>query len=233
MLFWTAFLLGIGGSLHCMSMCGPLVLAVPGLRADQGNQLTKLVVYHSGRVIVYALIGLIVGSLGWGLQLVNFQGTLAIATGLFIIGIALFKLDFKRLFVSKASSASIWQRTINKYFSIYIKKDGWTATLVLGMLNGLIPCGLVYVAIISAVNVNAPLHGALYLLAFGLGTMPLLFATSIIGKRVFQYISFNKRYLQQAVLVAVGLIFIWRGLNFNFPEGFFMWYDQQFVPMCH
>ncbi|MEL6392464.1 MAG: sulfite exporter TauE/SafE family protein [Bacteroidota bacterium] len=232
MLFWTAFLLGIGGSLHCMSMCGPLVLAVPGIRPDQSNQLAKLVVYHSGRILVYALIGLLIGSLGWGLQLVNFQGTLAIATGLFIIGIALFKLDFKRLFVHTTSSKA-WQRTVNKYFSIYIKKDGWTATLALGMLNGMIPCGLVYVAIISAVNTEAPLHGALYLLAFGLGTIPLLFATSIAGKRIFQYLSLNKRHLQRALLIAVGLIFIWRGLNFTFPEGFFIWYDQQFIPMCH
>ncbi|MEM8585423.1 MAG: sulfite exporter TauE/SafE family protein [Bacteroidota bacterium] len=232
MLFWTAFLLGIGGSLHCMSMCGPLVLAVPGIRPDQKNQLPKLMVYHSGRILVYALIGFIVGTLGWGLQMVNIQGNLAILTGVFIIGIALFKLDFKRLFVHTASSKA-WQRTVNKYFSMYIKKDGWTATLALGMLNGMIPCGLVYVAIISAVNTEAPLHGAMYLLAFGLGTIPLLVATSVAGKRVFQIIGFNKRYLQQALLIAVGLIFIWRGLHFNFPEGFFLWYDQQFVPMCH
>lgn len=232
MLLWSAFLIGLTGSLHCVGMCGPIVLAVPNQGKSHYSRFTRLLLYHGGRIFSYALLGLLVGSLGWGVRLANAQGSLAIITGILIISIAILQLDFSRK-LENNSLMSRWQFSVRQQFARLFKRHDLSATLGMGMVNGLLPCGLVYLAIITAINANAPWQGALYMLLFGLGTVPLLIAVSIGGHGLSLKLGTYRRPLQRIFLVLVGGFFLWRGLNFYLPPDFHFWQAINFAPMCH
>ncbi len=229
MYLWTAFTIGLFGSLHCIGMCGPIALAVGGQRS---NVWVNGLLYNLGRTVTYSLLGGIIGLLGQGLFFAGFQKSMTIAIGVALLLIAVFSINvetkllkvnvFSRLFFNVKAGIGRW-----------MQRKGFAGTFAVGILNGLLPCGLVYMAVAGALSTGELLSGMAYMALFGLGTLPLMTVAALAGNAVnlrFRII-FQKIY--PAFLIFFALLFLFRGLNFHIPGEFFFWEEMQDMPMCH
>jgi len=209
---WTAGLLGIVGSVHCAGMCGPLALALPVPSGGTAGYVFGRLLYNGGRVMTYALLGLLFGWLGRTLSLVGFQQGLCLGLGLVLLA-GLILGHRLSTWIPVARGVSWLKRTIGAQ----LRARTLTALTILGLLNGLLPCGLVYVACAGAAATGGILSGALYMTVFGLGTVPMILAISLSGKLLHQTL---RRGLTKAMPVAVGLVallLIVRGLGLGIP----------------
>ena len=209
---WTAFLLGLVGSLHCAGMCGPLALALPPAGNASSTYLLGRLAYNLGRVITYCMLGLVFGLIGESLMLAGLQRWASIVLGVTLL-VGLFasrKLAMARPFTAVVA----W---LKNHMGTLLRQRSFHSLLTLGLLNGLLPCGLVYVAYAGAATTGGLFAGALYMAAFGLGTVPMMLALSLTGKLI--PISFRLKLLK-AVPVAVGVLgalLILRGLSLGIP----------------
>ena len=181
MIFWTAFLVGIFGSLHCIGMCGPIALALPYRGQSKFGYLFSRVLYNSGRIITYSLIGAIIGLAGQGLSLAGAQRWLSICSGIFLILIVLLPAALTDK-ISILKPAYEFTRFLKSKFRILFGKASVGSTFLIGILNGFLPCGLVYVALAGALASGSYVNGMIYMAVFGLGTFPVMFAVSYFGK---------------------------------------------------
>lgn len=205
-LLWTALVLGLAGSVHCAVMCGPLVLLVAKSRRSSCDS----VAYHAGRIATYAGIGILFGTLGHSLALAGWQRGLsifagvAILAGLFLSSTAALKTPVVKL-VTRLKST----------FGHLLQQRSLTAQFGLGAINGLLPCGLVYVAAAGAAATGHPLAGAGYMAVFGLGTLPMLLGMVLAGERL-PFAARLHRLLPVSVAV-VAVLLILRGLALGIP----------------
>lgn len=207
----AAFGLGFVGSLHCAGMCGPLALALPFSEKSGLEQLVYNTTYQLGRITTYSTIGLLFGFIGRGFSLAGIQQPLSIAIGVAMILIML----LPKIIPIHRTPPLLQKAVINlkKQLGFFLKKRGLGAFYVTGILNGLLPCGLVYMALLGAIGIGSPLESAAFLAVFGLGTFPMMFSIAIAGS----FIStkwrsiFNKSIPYLVVLF--GLIFILRGMG--------------------
>ena len=204
---YLIFLLGLLGSLHCVTMCGPLVFLM-GFKGKSGNALKNVSIYHGARILVYSLMGALVGGLMYGL---NWYGFTQIASWILgsvflLIGLAfIFKLKFLLYPVINLSY---------KWTNLFNQKSTWKKYLFAGTLNGLLPCGLVYVGLSSSTLTNNYLDGALNMLIFGLGTLPSLLFGTVFSSWIKNKISIFKRaWLFSFGYVLIGVILMLRGSN--------------------
>lgn len=233
MLFlWTAFTLGLFGSLHCVGMCGPLMMALP-TRPGPAERAGQLLLYQLGRISSYALIGFTLGWLGWGAKIWNSQNTLAILSGVILLVLAILQIDLGNVLL-RFPAFGRFQLFLRRQFSQLFKEAGWASYLGVGALNGFLPCGLVYVAIIGAVNAGHPLLGAAFMLVFGLGTTPLLLTSVWLGAGQLKRWGLRLPKWTPIIVAAVGIFLIWRGGQMHLPADFSFWQAVETeVPMCH
>ncbi len=232
MLLWTAFLIGLLGSVHCVGMCGPIALALPYGKRNRALAVLNALKYNLGRAFTYMLLGLLFGFIGQGVFLAGYQSALSIVLGVMMLLLAFFSLDLEKYFVhSKLFSGPLTR--LKMQLARLLKIDSSPSFFLIGLLNGLLPCGLVYMAVVGAVSTGNPLSAALYMGLFGLGTLPLMLTTSMAGHLLSLRF---RRYLQKmlpALLVLMAVLFILRGLNFHLPADFYLWDAMHEVPMCH
>ncbi len=232
MVWWTAFMLGLVGSLHCVGMCGPIALALPYQSSYRWQILAKMLVYHSGRILTYTLLGTLLGLFGMGLLLAGVQTYISLGLGILLVFIALFSwnMEARILNIPFMRRLNLW---VKKQLGLLLQQSGIQSLFLVGMLNGLLPCGLVYMAVVGALTTHTIAEGAIYMASFGLGTLPLMLATSLAGQ--FIGISWrNKvRKLVPVVLLAIAFLLIMRGLNFYIPSELRFLKEMSEVPMCH
>lgn len=210
----AALLLGLLGSVHCIGMCGPIALALPLQREKTKSLLTGISIYNFGRALTYAILGALSGLAGSAVKWAGGQQTLSIAAGALILLTLLANFFGKRMQISPLTKGfSAVRNALGKLF----KRNRPDALLFIGMLNGLLPCGLVYAALAGAAATGNILNGALFMFVFGLGTIPVLFSLSFAGTKI----SFSMREkMRKAVPVFVGimaLLLIIRGLGLGIP----------------
>lgn len=232
MFLWTAFTIGLFGSLHCIGMCGPIALSLPyggaGRLAAAGNGL----LYNLGRTFTYVLIGSLFGLLGKGIFLAGYQSALSISMGVLMLILAFFSTDLE----SRIARLSFLQKPLFRLKSALgnlIRAKSHTSFLGIGMLNGLLPCGLVYMAVVGAVSTGSVWKGAAYMGLFGLGTIPLMLFTSLAGNWIGVQVRRRIRAVLPFMLALIAVLLIFRGLNFDLPRGLELWEDAADVPMCH
>ena len=209
-MYWSAFLFGLLGSFHCVGMCGPIVLAVPG------KSIFSKLLYNIGRTITYALMGLVIGIIGEGFSLAGYQQTLSIIVGAAMLLIVIFT-KYKHFDLPLSGAVSkLWIFSKNRLTPLF-KSESALAPFLIGLINGLLPCGLVYAAIFAAVAMGGMLESSLYMVLFGLGTAPLLIALSIFGNFLTPALrnKFNK--VVPYMLGVVAILIILRGLNLGIP----------------
>ncbi len=210
-LIWTAFILGLVGSLHCAVMCGPLVLAVAGAGGARLPFAASKLIYNTGRIATYGAIGLLFGAVGKTFALVGVQRWLSLLAGIAILAGLLLSTRFAlntpvtRLVVKLKSAFStlLQQRTLASQF-------------LLGSLNGLLPCGLVYIAAAGAATTLTPLNGALHMVAFGAGTLPMMLGLGVASSRL-RPITLRFRKLIPICVMLVAMLLLLRGMALGVP----------------
>ena len=177
---YTAFTIGLIGSFHCIGMCGPIAVALPLGTGGLGSRFTGTLLYNIGRILTYGMLGALFGLLGKGFEMAGLQRWVSIAAGAFMIGWVIFPWMFQKQYKSLNLSGNIVSKVVFKLKKLF-GKHSYTNLFLIGLLNGLLPCGLVYVAIAGAINTNDPLMGILFMVLFGLGTIPIMASVSIVS----------------------------------------------------
>ena len=206
-------MLGLAGSLHCVGMCGPLALALP---RPPGNLLAGRILYNAGRTVTYAAMGAVFGLLGQTLLVAGWQQGLSIAAGVLILAYLL-STWLGRGRWSMESTALRLVAPVQRALGRLLKHTSLGGLFTIGLLNGLLPCGLVYVALAGAAATGTALNGALFMAIFGLGTIPMMLAIALVGPSL--YSRFRGRF-QRVVPLALGvmaLLLILRGLELGIP----------------
>ncbi len=213
--YFQALLIGIIGSFHCAGMCGPLALAIPLNRISRETHILSAVVYNVGRLFTYALLGALFGFLGFGLAFWGLQRWVSIGMGIIMIAGVVFPFLLRRFNVESYVDKGLV--TIKGHLGRLFAFQTYTAVFLIGFLNGLLPCGLVYIALAGAVVSNGPTAGAVWMFAFGLGTIPVMLSIPLLGN--FISLNFRKtvRKIIPFVIIAIGVMFILRGLNLGIP----------------
>lgn len=208
---WIGFGIGLVGSFHCAGMCGPIALALPTARASTSQQLAANVLYQLGRITTYASIGLLFGFFGRGFSLAGIQQPVSIFIGLTMVATVLvprlFNLHKSPKFMQ---NLVLW---IKKKLGHSLQKRGLTTLYITGLLNGLLPCGLVYMALLGALGIGTPMQSSAFMAAFGFGTFPMMFAIAFSGN----LLSIKwRRALNKTVpyaVVILGTLLVLRGLG--------------------
>jgi sulfite exporter TauE/SafE len=209
---WSAFLLGLAGSLHCAGMCGPLMLALAKARPRSGLESTGRVFYHLGRIVSYCALGLILGFLGHVAAPAGFQRWLSIAIGVvLLVGLLLAAR------VPLATPVMKWITLLKSGMSRLLQRHTLLSQTIMGMLNGLLPCGLVYVAAAGATATGHPLTGATYMAVFGLGTWPMMLGIHLAGQRLPLPSRLALGRITRAAVLLMALLLILRGLELGIP----------------
>jgi len=206
-------MLGLAGNAHCVGMCGPIALALPTGDAGSMRRTILLSLYSVGRVATYTVLGIVFGLLGLGVRLAGWQQGLSIAVGLILIIGVLLPYALK----SRSTRQWPWQAWVQHQFGRLIRKPGTASFLGIGFLNGLLPCGLVYTALAGASVAGSVQGGAVFMAAFGVGTIPALFAMAWFSKAMSPKV---RGYLKKAIpvlTIIIGILFILRGLGLGIP----------------
>ncbi len=215
-MLYTAFVLGLLGSFHCIGMCGPIAFVLPVDKTSRSKAFIGSFLYHFGRLMTYGIIGVLFGLLGRGLYLAGFQQRLSILIGIVMILLVLIPTaQLNRFAISRPLYRFIGQ--IKSKLGLYLNKTSNKALFLIGFFNGFLPCGLVYMALLGSVSTGNAIEGAGYMVLFGLGTVPLMTAAIYLGN--FLKVSVRKR-IQRAIpifVVIIGILFILRGMGLGIP----------------
>ena len=215
-MLFSAFILGLLGSLHCVGMCGPIAFMLPVSRENNFLKFLQIFIYHFGRLLSYGIIGLAFGLIGKSLDLFGIQQQLSIGIGIAMILLIL--LPSKKL--QKFSFSQPVYRLIGKVKSSLgaaLKKRTPDTFFTIGFLNGFLPCGLVYIAVFGAIAAGEILTGSLYMLLFGLGTIPLMTSAVYFSSLLSGKWRHKVQRLIPAFVIVIGLLFIMRGMGLDIP----------------
>jgi hypothetical protein len=209
---WTAFLLGLVGSLHCAGMCGPLALALPAAGNTPASYVLGRVAYNAGRIVTYCLLGIVFGLAGYTFLMAGLQRWVSIALG---VALLLGLVASRRLALARPVTAAVNQ--LKAAMSGLLRRRSLASLAALGLLNGLLPCGLVYVAGAGAAATGSTLAGASYMTAFGVGTVPMMLAISLSGKLVPTALRLKLVKTVPVCVFLLGTLLILRGMSLGIP----------------
>lgn len=212
----SALLLGLMGSLHCVGMCGPIAFMLPVDRESNLKKFTQIFIYHFGRLLAYSIMGLLFGLLGKSLQVFGLQQKLSIIIGVVMILVIL--IPYKTF--HKYNFSTPIYKVISKVKSQLgkeLQKKTPDTFLTIGFLNGFLPCGLVYMALFGAIAMANIWEGSLYMVLFGIGTIPLM-TTTIYFSNLLKGVTKQKvQKLIPTFVIIIGVLFILRGLGLGIP----------------
>lgn len=215
MFIWAALLMGFIGSFHCIGMCGPIALTLPG-SSGAFSFLIERILYNTGRIVTYAMLGAVVGIAGGMISMAGWQGPFSILLG---TGILVFTL------LPKGLRESLQQIAILQYFlsklkqllALFMKQHSKAALFITGLLNGFLPCGFVYIGLAGAASTGSSLQAIIFMVFFGMGTLPAMMLVSL-GPRFFSPKLRNGiQKVMPYMAVIVGILLVFRGLNLGIP----------------
>lgn len=209
-----AFLMGFLGSVHCAVMCGPIVLGLPLGQKSSWHNIVQVLLYQLGRISTYTLLGLIVGLIGDTFAVFAKQETLSLIIGVLLVVFTLAQLSGRYVKTFQTVQQKV-VLPISKLMGAVFKLPLWG--FFAGMLNGLIPCGMVYLALATALGSANSQSGASFMLLFGLGTSPLMIFISLGGVYLKKYFRFNSQKLIPWFALFLGALFILRSANLGIP----------------
>lgn len=215
-MIYSALLLGLISSLHCVGMCGPIAIMLPVDHNNPAKKVLQLLTYHFGRISAYVTIGLLFGCIGKGFYLAGIQQQLSIFAGVLMIAIILIP---ERIFAKYNFSKPIFRiiSSVKTALGKQFRTKSYKSLFTIGILNGFLPCGLVYAALFGAIAMQDVTLGMVYMVLFGLGTVPLM-SILIYFKELMTLPIRNK--IQKAIpymVVLIGTLFILRGLGLGIP----------------
>jgi uncharacterized protein len=229
-LFSIAFMTGLAGSFHCVGMCGPIALALPVGKLNYIQANIGRLLYNLGRILTYSVLGAAFGSFGKTLFLAGFQQQLSI-----LIGILMMCSILPNRLIAWSPFQKMAHFLMNTFKKVFPVKSP-LGFILLGLLNGLLPCGMLYVALAGASATSTPTGGAIFMAFFGLGTVPMMFSIGFLPK----ILTINHRqkinkYLPIYTLI-LACFFVIRGMNLGIPylsPKFIKAPVSQTIPVCH
>ncbi len=215
-LIWAGFVMGLFGSVHCAGMCGPIALALPGAGDDNRTRyISGRILYNLGRTVTYAFMGFVLGSVGLGMSFVGLQQVVSILAGVVLLIVALVPgITSSRLFHSVPVQ---WPSFLKNPFRKLMKNPGLSNLFAIGLLNGLLPCGFVYMGLIAAVGFGTPLSSAGFMILFGIGTLPMMLAMSMVTGFTTPSLKAKMAKVFPYITAVIAVILILRGLSLGIP----------------
>lgn len=211
---YLAFFMGLFGSIHCAVMCGPLLIAIQGNQTISWRQTLHKLLYQFGRIMTYGCIGLLLGVIGNLAAIQGGQQFLSIFTGLVLIVLGFFYMAGKK----SPKIAQIQTKAIQPFVKVmgrWLYRPG--GSLVAGVLNGILPCGMVYMALASAMNADGIANSFVFMVLFGLGTLPLMLVFSFAAHIPRRYMKGKFTRLLTVLYLVMGVWFILRGAGLDIP----------------
>ena len=212
----TAFFFGLISSFHCIGMCGPIAMMLPVDRNNPAKKVTQIITYHLGRLTAYGTIGLVFGLIGRGFYLAGIQQQLSIFIGVLMIVVVLIP---ERIFAKYNFSKPVF-RLISKMktaLGSQFKNRSYKSLFTIGLLNGLLPCGMVYVALFVSIAMQHAGLGVLYMVLFGLGTIPMMSAVVYIQSFITVSVRNKIQKVIPYVAVCIGVLYVLRALGHGIP----------------
>ncbi|MCX6208833.1 MAG: sulfite exporter TauE/SafE family protein [Bacteroidetes bacterium] len=213
--FIYAFILGFAGSFHCVGMCGAIALSLPIQHLHSTQKNFGILFYNIGRIITYAIIGLFLGLIGRAFYIGGLQQTISIVVGivmlLFVVANYLTTKKVQLKFILK------FQVYIQAVLGNFLVKQSLSSSFFIGLLNGLLPCGMVYFALAAALTSTTIYGSIFFMIMFGIGTIPLMILVSYFGVFVNLSLRNSIKKAMPYFMLCIGVLFILRGLNLNIP----------------
>lgn len=209
----SAFILGIGGSLHCLGMCGPLVMALPFSSARPQNTALHLSLYLVSKALMYGVLGLAVGTLGLGFRLITGQLVLSVTAGVFVLLITLWPWIGR-----KVTLPFDFDKMIRSWFQKLLANPKGYSFVLYGIFNALLPCVMILVAFGASAATGHPLSGFLFMFVFGLGTVPALLAAYFSGALIPRRFRLNLQWTSRIIAILLGVVLVVRGMNIHIPH---------------
>ncbi|MEN9336276.1 MAG: hypothetical protein RLZZ500_1263 [Bacteroidota bacterium] len=215
-MLYTALLLGIISSLHCVGMCGPIAMMLPVDRNNPSRKALQILLYHLGRLTAYGVLGGVFGLLGRGFFLAGMQQQLSITMGVLMIVVAVVpEKVFARYNFSKPVYKAI--AAVKNHLGQQFKRKSPDALFTIGLLNGFLPCGMVYAALFGALAMPNLMSSISYMFLYGIGTVPLMSAVVYASQWISMPIRQRIQKWIPVVAVCIGLLFIVRGMGLGIP----------------
>lgn len=209
-----ALSLGLASSLHCVGMCGPIAFSL-GLNPENKFDFTaRNLTYQLGRVTTYSVLGTLLGIIGYGASFAGLQNPLSIFAGLMMILMAVLPKNLGADNLGMKSFSRLMYK-IKTGLGNFLRKKNYSSLYITGLLNGLLPCGAVYAALTGSVAMGSIAGGALFMFFFGLGTIPLMFASVLAGNVVSLQTRQKILKILPYLMIVLGILFILRGLNLD------------------
>lgn len=216
-LLLAAMGLGFLGSFHCIGMCGPIALSLPVQHLTGLQKVAGIALYNAGRIFTYALIGVFFGLIGFSFQYFGWQQWLSISLGLLLLSIFVFRIMPGNKRSKQQVFFSGWNKKIIAVLAPLFHKPQKRYLLLIGFLNGLLPCGLVYMAVAGALATGNIIKAAFFMGGFGAGTLPAMvlasYASGLITIKTRNQIRKTFPYM----LALMGILLILRGMDLNIP----------------
>ncbi|MEP7106413.1 MAG: sulfite exporter TauE/SafE family protein [Ferruginibacter sp.] len=215
-LFFAALTLGMIGSFHCIGMCGPLAFSLPLSNNSDFAKFAGSFLYNIGRMVTYGSLGLLFGLAGKSFSLFGFQQWLSVCVGMAL----LFFLFIPKKWIAIMGSNNIVSTYTYKIRStlgqLFLKKN-YHSLFAIGLLNGLLPCGLIYIAVAGAIASGDPYRSAFFMAAFGLGTLPVMWSVSFFGNYMGIGLRQRIRSAYPVMMVLMACLLIVRGMGLGIP----------------
>ncbi len=208
--------LGLFGSTHCVGMCGPITLVLPRGTTQGTLYVVGRLLYNLGRVVTYATLGLAAGYLGRRLVLSGAQQYLSIGLGVLVLAFLLLPVPVRRA-IPRFGMVDRAQKLLKAIFMPLLERRSLLSLFLIGLVNGLLPCGLVYVALAGATATGGEFRALLFMVGFGAGTFPVMLGMSLLGSAISGGV---RKKLSAAVPVltfVLGVLLILRGLGLGIP----------------
>lgn len=215
-LLGVALGIGFSSGLHCLGMCGPIALSL-GISKNSGlSSHVENLSYQLGRISTYAALGAVVGLVGTGFSLAGFQSILTIISGVLLLVMGIFSVKGTD-WAAKIPFLEKLLFQVRKTLGKQLQKKGVLARYLTGILNGLLPCGMVYIALTASLAAGGISSSVLFMVFFGLGTLPFMFAAVALGNVLS--VSLRQKLLKAipVILILLGGLFILRGLELGIP----------------
>lgn len=210
-----AFIMGLAGSLHCVGMCGPIAMALPLQGRSSFEKLSGGLLYNAGRITTYAAAGLLAGWLGGGLKWFGWQQRISLILGitilLFMIVPAIIPVNWLQTHINERMGR------IRQTLAKVLFRGTPTAMFATGLLNGLLPCGLVFMALAGSTISGSAWQGAAFMMFFGIGTTPIMLGTVWMGSLLHRQMRLKLRKMYPALLIIMSILLIIRGLDLGIP----------------
>ncbi len=209
---WAALILGLAGSLHCAGMCGPLALALPHPGRGMAGFVAGRVLYQLGRILTYALLGTASGAMGQSLAMAGIQRWVSLAAGVLVLsGLMATAWDAPAAWLGRGTMR------VKGWLGWSLRRRTLGSLVVLGMVNGLLPCGLVYAAAVVAATAGGAMAGAGAMALFGLGTVPVMLGIGLGGRALPASWRGRMSSMVPASLALVGMMLVLRGMALGIP----------------